>query len=123
MEPTFDTLCEKLVSSITTFYTDFDDDMNSLKMKNMMKVAKDINEYMTKENFVNVACNLVKDLLHDINLLYIFWTPNMHSDRMLKLLRDSDKLRLYMKGEFESLWDMEKEDQVNLGEKYPGLSL
>jgi hypothetical protein len=28
-----------------------------------------------------------------------------------------------MKGEFETLWDMEKKDKVDLREKYPGLSL
>jgi len=117
MEVTFDSLCSALITSITTFYTNFE------KRKAMFDASDRIQEYMAKKGFVNVACTIVKDVVSDIEVLKNMPNLKKNSIEVLNLLRCTDKLNMYMKGNFEALWKMEKEDCVNIGEKYPGLSV
>ena len=121
MNATYDKMCKDLVTSVTTFYTHFDENLTSDNMLKMRKASSEIRDYM--DNYMNLANNLVKDINYQIDILYINWSPNKHSDTMLKLLRVSDKLLLYMEGNFDTLWDMEKHDNVDMGKKYPGLGL
>jgi hypothetical protein len=89
----------------------------------MFEASDRIQEYMAKKGFVNVACNIVKDVVNDIEVLKNMPNLKKNSLEVLNLLRCTDKLNMYMKGNFEALWKMEKEDYVNIGEKYPGLSV
>lgn len=117
MEVTFDILCDTLIMSIATFYTNFE------KKKEMFDASDKIQEYMAKKGFVNIACNIVKDVVSDIEVLKNIPNLKKNSFEVLNLLRCTDKLNFYMKGNFEALWKMEKKDHVNFGEKYPGLSV
>lgn len=81
--------------------------------------VNNIKAYMSKKGFVNIACNLVNDIVYEIELIY----TDLTTENLQKIMRFSQKLEHYMKGNFEELWEMELHDSTDLSLKYPGLSL